>query len=71
MPLLATAAGLSHDEVQLLYPAISVLMSRSVRLGSAPCSGLSWLWGYGWTDCDHRVALCRAKERPWSHVLFP
>lgn len=48
---LAEQYGLSAGRVDLLYTAIAEVMHRAVRLGGAPCSGLSWRWGFGWPDC--------------------
>jgi hypothetical protein len=40
------------DEVSRLYRIIAGAMYWAVRLGGAPCTGLSWRWGYGWPACD-------------------
>ena len=44
--------GLTSDQVSLLYRTIADLMYRAVRLGGAPCTGLSWRWGFGWPACE-------------------
>jgi hypothetical protein len=33
------------------YAAIADAIFAAVRLGGAPCSGLSWRWGYGFPNC--------------------
>ena len=43
--------GLSAGMVDFLYEGIAGAMYRAVRLGGAPCSRLSWRWGYGWPQC--------------------
>lgn len=43
---------LNQDEVELLYRGIGDVMYRAVRLGGAPCTGLSWRWGFGRPPCD-------------------
>jgi hypothetical protein len=43
--------GLSAGMVDVLYEGIAGAMYRAVRLGGAPCSRLSWRWGYGWPQC--------------------
>jgi hypothetical protein len=43
--------GLSAGMVDVLYQGIAGAMYRAVRLGGAPCSRLSWRWGYGWPQC--------------------
>ncbi len=43
--------GISAGMVDLLYEGIAGVMYRAVRLGGAPCSRLSWRWGYGWPQC--------------------
>ncbi len=48
---LAIDYGIGRDEVDLIYRGISDVMYRAVRLGGAPCTGLSWRWGFGWPDC--------------------
>ncbi|MFS4582017.1 hypothetical protein [Phaeobacter sp. C3_T13_0] len=30
---------------------VAAVMYRAVRFGGAPCSGLSWRWGYGYRPC--------------------
>ncbi|MDK3072255.1 hypothetical protein QO034_03955 [Sedimentitalea sp. JM2-8] len=34
------------------YQVIADAMKLAVRFGGAPCSGLSWRWGYGYPDCS-------------------
>lgn len=48
---LAAEYGIGRDEVALIYSGIADVMYRAVRLGGAPCSGLSWRWGFGWPNC--------------------
>lgn len=48
---LAEAYGMSEDEVVTGYRVISEAMFSAVRAGGAPCSGLSWRWGYGYPSC--------------------
>jgi hypothetical protein len=43
--------GLSAGMVDMLYEGVASAMYRAVRLGGAPCSRLSWRWGYGWPQC--------------------
>jgi hypothetical protein len=49
---LAAEYGLSPDEVSRLYQIIAGAMYWAVRVGGAPCTGLSWRWGYGWPGCE-------------------
>lgn len=49
--VLSEQYGLTEDEIRNLYQIISGVMYRAVRLGGAPCTGLSWRWGYGWPRC--------------------
>jgi hypothetical protein len=49
--MLSAQYGLSKEEVLRLYRMIADIMYRAVRLGGAPCSGLSWRWGFGWPHC--------------------
>jgi hypothetical protein len=48
---LSTEYGLGEDEVRLLYDGLAEGMYGAVRIGGAPCTGLSWRWGYGWPNC--------------------
>lgn len=48
---LAAQYGMTAGQVDLAYTAIAGAMFDAVRLGGAPCSGLSWRWGYGWPAC--------------------
>lgn len=43
--------GLNEDQVAILYKTIADSMHMAVRLGGMPCTGLSWRWGYGWSEC--------------------
>jgi hypothetical protein len=52
MPTLIADYGLSRDQVSTLYRTIADVMYRAVRLGGAPCTSLSWRWGFGWPRCD-------------------
>jgi hypothetical protein len=49
---LSATYRLSRDDVTRVYRSIADVMYRAVRLGGAPCSGLSWRWGFGWPHCD-------------------
>jgi hypothetical protein len=48
---LARHYNVSEGRVRLAYGAIADGMYNSVRFGGAPCSGLSWRWGYGFPRC--------------------
>lgn len=48
---LAVAYGVSEEDVLTGYRLISEAMFTAVRAGGAPCSGLSWRWGYGYPSC--------------------
>lgn len=48
---LAASYGVGGDRVDAAYAAIADAIFAAVRLGGAPCSGLSWRWGYGFPDC--------------------
>ena len=50
-PQVADLYGLSADTVRRAYAALGSAMFRAVRLGGAPCSGLSWRWGFGLPAC--------------------
>lgn len=49
---LAAEYGLAPDEVSRIYQIIAGAMYWAVRVGGAPCTGLSWRWGYGWPNCE-------------------
>jgi hypothetical protein len=49
---LAAEYGLDPDEVARIYQITAGAMYWAVRLGGAPCTGLSWRWGFGWPACD-------------------
>lgn len=49
---LSAEYGLKREEVTLIYAGVADLIYRAVRLGGAPCTGLSWRWGFGWPDCE-------------------
>lgn len=51
-PALMAEYGLGRDRVSWLYRRIAQAMYNSVRLGGAPCTGLSWRWGFGWPSCN-------------------
>lgn len=42
----------SPDQIEWAYERIAKAMYLSVRTGGAPCSGLSWRWGYGFPSCS-------------------
>lgn len=48
---LAQSYGVTEDRVEAAYAAIAEAIFAAVRLGGAPCSGLSWRWGYGFPNC--------------------
>lgn len=48
---LAASYGVGADRVDAAYAAIAEAIFAAVRLGGAPCSGLSWRWGYGFPNC--------------------
>ena len=50
-PEVAALYDLSEETVRAGYAAVAAAMFRAVRLGGAPCSGLSWRWGYGLPPC--------------------
>lgn len=52
LSLLADTYGLSEDTLRQTYRNISDAMYLAVRVGGAPCSGLSWRWGYGYPGCS-------------------
>lgn len=43
--------SMSPEAVVRVYGLIAEAMHGAVRLGGAPCTGLSWRWGYGYPDC--------------------
>ncbi|MEP2781922.1 MAG: hypothetical protein ABJO67_06015 [Pseudoruegeria sp.] len=43
--------GMTEAQVATAYQTIGDAMYAAVRVGGAPCSGLSWRWGYGYPDC--------------------
>jgi len=49
---LSAEYGLRQDDVSRLYQTTAGAMYWAVRLGGAPCTGLSWRWGFGWPACD-------------------
>lgn len=50
-PEVAQLYGLPAETVRSAYTSLAAAMFRAVRLGGAPCSGLSWRWGYGLPAC--------------------
>jgi hypothetical protein len=50
-PEVAALYGLPEETVRTGYAALAAAMFRAVRLGGAPCSGLSWRWGFGFPAC--------------------
>lgn len=48
---LAEAYGVGPAEVIAAYEWVAWGMFQAVRAGGAPCSGLSWRWGYGYPSC--------------------
>lgn len=51
-PQLAAETGWSEDQIAQGFRIMGALMFQAVRLGGAPCSGLSWRWGYGYPGCQ-------------------
>ena len=51
-PALAVDYGVSEDDVRRIYDGLGGGIVHAVRLGGAPCTGLSWRWGYGWPQCN-------------------
>lgn len=49
---LAAEYGISESDVRRLYDGLADILYRAVRIGGAPCTGLSWRWGYGWAQCE-------------------
>ena len=49
---LAQVYDTSQATVQIAYDAIAEAIFRAVRVGGAPCTGLSWRWGYGYPQCE-------------------
>lgn len=43
---------LSESDVLSLYALLAESMFHAVRIGGAPCTGLSWRWGYGFPHCS-------------------
>ena len=41
----------SEEQVRFAYDLIADSMHSAVRFGGAPCSGLPWRWGFGFTGC--------------------
>lgn len=41
----------SQSEIEIGFAFVADRMFEAVRFGGAPCSGLSWRWGYGWPQC--------------------
>ncbi|WP_380052510.1 hypothetical protein ACFE33_09035 [Falsihalocynthiibacter sp. SS001] len=48
---LAEEFAAQPDTINVVYKLIADGMFNAVRLGGAPCSGLSWRWGYGYPSC--------------------
>lgn len=48
----ANMPGIDAETVAAAYQALANAMYAAVRLGGAPCSGLSWRWGYGYPHCS-------------------
>jgi hypothetical protein len=48
---LSKTYGMTETQVATAYTAIANTMFIAVRVGGAPCSGLAWRWGYGYTNC--------------------
>lgn len=49
---IASQYGVEPHRVEQAYGLIADAMHLAVRFGGAPCSGLSWRWGYGYPDCS-------------------
>jgi hypothetical protein len=48
---LAQDYGMTREQIDAAYVAISDAMFLAVRLGGGPCTGLGWRWGYGFPNC--------------------
>lgn len=59
---LAVRYGTTEEAVRQAYRTIGEAMYVAVRIGGGPCSGLSWRWGYGRTQCITRPTDFRADE---------
>ncbi len=41
----------TQAEIEIGFGFVADRMFEAVRFGGAPCSGLTWRWGYGWPHC--------------------
>lgn len=46
------AATAPDADSQPVFDTLADTMFHAVRIGGAPCTGLSWRWGYGWPHCS-------------------
>ena len=49
---LAKVYQVNPDQIAGAYDSIAQAMFLAVRFGGAPCSGLSWRWGFGYPPCS-------------------
>jgi hypothetical protein len=49
---MADVYDVNPDQIERAYGSIAKAMFLAVRFGGAPCSGLSWRWGYGYPACS-------------------
>jgi hypothetical protein len=49
---LAATYRTTPEAVARTFATIAGAMYLAVRFGGAPCSGLSWRWGFGYPDCS-------------------
>ena len=50
-PDIAARYGVTEEQARTASAAVAVAMYDAVRAGGAPCSGMTWRWGYGYPDC--------------------
>lgn len=48
---LSALYGMTPLQIGNTYGTIAEAMYLAVRFGGAPCTGLSWRWGYGYPPC--------------------
>ena len=49
---ISNVLGLPQQDIVDLINLTGDLMYQAVRIGGAPCTGLSWRWGHGWPPCS-------------------
>ena len=50
-PDIAAQYDVTAEQVIAAYATAAEAMYDAVRAGGAPCSGMTWRWGYGYPDC--------------------